>query len=1442
MDGEFSGSVALTEVTSSHRLRKQNCIRSVPAYPPNRLGHLAPTFLENPDQFKRRVLRMNFVWFFSIKRHLLLTLRPDGDVVKPAAAGTPTGNWITLLLLVALGLTAAPVQAVLADTAASAVHLAVPNRDSWTQMLARDAARSAASRIDTVETHTHATPHFARWRGRQAQSMRAAPRGHGPRVFAPPAHAISTSFPGLSLRDQFRDFGTGSVPPDTMGAIGPDHFLEVINTSVAVFERGGRRLSHVTLNSFFQLSEGGINYPRNGSFDPRVLYDRRSGRWIATALERGEPSGSANELILAISATSDPTGDWSRYLIRVGVPAGDRTYFSDFDTLGTDDNGIYIAVSIFSSVGDNFASLVAIEKGPLLAGQPAAQFRFANLEGVYSTPQPALSFDPVAPTAPAWFVASWPFTLDTTDSANLTCFTLTWRGASGSRIPSLGETKTIFTGAFAFPPDAPARDTATLLDVTDFRLQNAVVRNQRLWTCRTVGVNSFGDPIRADRSAIEWLELDLAAGSPSVRQSGRIYDNAAANPAFYLAPSIAVNGQGHAVIGFTTTSADSFAGVAFASRLATDPLNTFRDVLPIKSGERSYQRLDRLDRNRWGDYSFTSVDPRDDSSLWTIQQYAKADGDPAANIWGTWVAKILAPPPTAASPGAVARPGMQGVFLTLSGSGFYDPGSGFSNRFRVAFTGGSPSGVGNYRVVAVTPTLAQLFLDIAGDAAPGPRDLVITNPDGQSATVPRALLIEGTYPVLGINTAPLLFVENSPPLLVASEARVTLASAADATLTAEISANYAPGDRLSFYVAPDTLDGLAVSGTSLTVGGATVATVASNPEQSALTIRFTRTVTANDVQTVTRHLAFHTPSDHPSSLPRSIRILLRDATGASSGAVHKSVQVQAVNDPPFNQLPPAMDGIVRVGQKLNASPGFWSDAESQPTTFAFAWHRATRADGTDATRVATAATYTVAVADAHRFLRVTVTATDASGAAASASSPWSPVANSAPSPAGDGSQHFALPALISNARGPQAIATADLNNDGLADLAVANYADNSLSIHHGKGDGTFRPPVNLATEARPHGIAIADINRDGLPDVLTANIGAGSVSLFLARPGGEFFPRVNIPVGRGPAHVLVADLNGDSLPDLITANYSEDKVAILLGRGDGTFLPRLTVPTARGPIAVIAADFDRDGRLDLAVANQETALISLFLNRGNASFRSRSDFPAGPSPRSLVAADFNGDGLLDLAVTSGNGANVSVLMGRLPATFGAPVAYPTGSNPRTLVAADFNADGRLDLAVANSASDTISVLLGNGDATFQTRQDFPAGTNPRALVAADFNRDGQPDLVAGNFRTSQISLLPAASTAGPTLAGSFVAGREIVASPGRWSDPDDDRLTFSFEWQRASDARGSGAVSIPGASSARYTTAPTDAGSFLRAVVAATDSHGGRTAVATRWQLIGRAP
>ena len=440
---------------------------------------------------------------------------------------------------------------------------------------------------------------------------------------------LLASFRGVSLQDEFDLLGGGpttSPCPDTMGAIGPNHFLETIKGAVAVFDKAtGARLSITTLANFYNVTIDGTTYPRSAITDPHVLYDQRSGRWFGIALELGATFGDDNGVLLAVSRTGDPTGAWDKYFLDVGE-SGELT---DYPTLGVDDNGVYLGAVMFPEFGGNYAKIIATPKAPLLAPTPSlgTVSQFTDILDMYAAPQPAHNLDPVGPADEAWFVST-----SNSGNANVNYRTLTWSGGA----PSLSNTQVLTTPTYGNPINAPAQGSTTPVNVVDDRLNMAVIRDGHLWTTRNVGVNATGGATGANRTGVEWLELNVGSGaSASLVQSGRIFDPAATAPRFYYVPSLNVNAQGAMRIGFSGSKGTEFIGAYVAGR-APGSLPGFTTAPQlIKAGESPYTRLDNSGRNRWGDYSYTSIDPNDDLTIWTIQEYAATGA--AGNIWGTWI-------------------------------------------------------------------------------------------------------------------------------------------------------------------------------------------------------------------------------------------------------------------------------------------------------------------------------------------------------------------------------------------------------------------------------------------------------------------------------------------------------------------------------------------------------------------------------------------------------------------------------------------------------------------------------------------------------------------------------------------------------------------------------------------------------------------------------------
>jgi hypothetical protein len=150
---------------------------------------------------------------------------------------------------------------------------------------------------------------------------------------------------------------------------------------------------------------------------------------------------------------------------------------------------------------------------------------------------------------------------------------------------------------------------------------------------------------------VQWWQIDTTAGDVGgIQQLGRIDDPTAT--LFYAYPSIGVNSENDALVGYSQFSAAQFAGAGFSLRMAGDAPGTLRAGTVLKAGAASYFKDDGTGDNRWGDFSSTVVDPLDDLSLWTLQQYAATN-----NNWGTWWGEVSVGGPTSTpSPTPSATP------------------------------------------------------------------------------------------------------------------------------------------------------------------------------------------------------------------------------------------------------------------------------------------------------------------------------------------------------------------------------------------------------------------------------------------------------------------------------------------------------------------------------------------------------------------------------------------------------------------------------------------------------------------------------------------------------------------------------------------------------------------------------------------------------------------
>jgi type II secretory pathway component GspD/PulD (secretin) len=311
---------------------------------------------------------------------------------------------------------------------------------------------------------------------------------------------------------------------------------------------------------------------------------------------------------------------------------------------------------------------------------------------------------------------------------------------------------------------------------------------------------------------------------------------------------------------------------------------------------------------------------------------------------------------------------------------------------------------------------------------------------------------------------------------------------------------------------------------------------------------------------------------------------------------------------------------------------------------------------------------------------------------------------------------------VSIATGQFNASTTASNSDEFLDAAVANNAANTVSILLGNGDGTFQARRDLPTGRAPVSVVAADFHDStgtGFFDLAVANQADNTISIFQGNGDGTFRAPtlIQLPAGFSPSALAAADLNGDGHTDLVVADEGSNAISVFLGNGDGTFQRRTDYPTGIAPVSVAFGDFNHDGAEDIAVANSGSDSVTVYYNQINTSNSlplgtfvpgATRDFAAGNGPTSIAVADYNVDGLTDIAVSDRTDNAVTVLFNEGNGLFTPVPEIPVGTAPASIVTADFNGDGLPDAATADSGSAQATVIINSttllGNSSFNSNE------------------------------------------------------------------------------------------------------------------------------------------
>jgi hypothetical protein len=528
----------------------------------------------------------------------------------------------------------------------------------------------------------------------------------------------------------------GYIPPDCNGAAGPTQILVVANGRIRVYSKAGVLGGlDVTTDAFFTSV-------RNGSSisDTHVRYDRLSAKWFVVAIN---VASTNNRVVIAVSSgptiTNSSSFTFFYFDFTLVSPAGDNGKFLDYPTLGVDANALYIGGVRFDPNLFNGCPVFVVRKSSVTGAGPIVVTAFRNVGGTASgiyVPQGVDNDDPAA--TEGYFIG--------TDAGTYSLINIT-RVSNPGGTPSI----TNLTGITIPTNNNPVLQyhqgaaANRRLDGLDDRLfaahimKNKLTGLSSLWTAHSTKVNNAGVASGTmDRNASRYYQFGNLTSTPVLMQSGTQYDGAASNPRGFWIPSIAMTGQGHAVLAFSTAGATAYANAGVSGHYSVDAAGQLQSFVLATASSTAYN-IQATDGQRWGDYSQVVVDPNDNMTLWTFQEYCNA-----SNSWGVRVFSLMAPapPPTAAINSlatvniAASIPVSIVANSTPNNTGFFDPGPdaggpGYANHITATSTGG----ITMNSVSFVDSMHVNLNINTSA-SSPGTYTITISNPDGQTTTIP----------------------------------------------------------------------------------------------------------------------------------------------------------------------------------------------------------------------------------------------------------------------------------------------------------------------------------------------------------------------------------------------------------------------------------------------------------------------------------------------------------------------------------------------------------------------------------------------------------------------------------------------------------------------------------------------------------------------------------
>ena len=471
--------------------------------------------------------------------------------------------------------------------------------------------------------------------------MEAGPDAHRPRRPVGPDPVLQTraggGMPGPILNFEGVPNVNSVQPADTSMAIGPDHVFQWVNLSFQVFDKAGTSLAGPFDGNTLFTDLGGDCAEINGG-DVIAMYDQFADRWFLTQLAPAIFGATGNHQCIAVSTSGDPLGTYYLYDYLYGDA------LNDYPKFGIWPDAYYMTAREFGGKGGFTMTVTAFDRTAILNGLPFTAIFVnlnngtfdgllpADLDGPNPPPGTVLNPDGTASVAPEEILLG----VDPQGVVGPDAVIHMYKMHPNFASPA----SSTFTGPFDFPiadynpvpffDPVPQPDPGAGIESLGWILFRLPYRN--FGTHESI-VLYHDAKDENGRVLPRWYEFRDPYGEPIVYQQGTYGPDDGVSR---WMGSIAMDGNGNIAMGYSVSDdTETFPGIRWAGRLATDPLNELsQGEAELIAGTGAFQG------SRWGDYSTMEPDPSDDCTLWYSQMYI---GVPGLSNWQTRVGSFQFP-------------------------------------------------------------------------------------------------------------------------------------------------------------------------------------------------------------------------------------------------------------------------------------------------------------------------------------------------------------------------------------------------------------------------------------------------------------------------------------------------------------------------------------------------------------------------------------------------------------------------------------------------------------------------------------------------------------------------------------------------------------------------------------------------------------------------------